>query len=81
MIMIVVVIVVYMFKKIINLDIVKEAYAFFPFFFHTYTFPFKLRNVLLCDKINEISFLIPSKYSAALSGYIFFCICSIQQLR
>ena len=49
--MIVVVIVVYMFKKIINLDIVKETYAFFPFFFQTYTFPFKLRNVLLCDKV------------------------------
>ena len=37
--------------KIINLDVIKEANAFFPFFFQTYTFSFKLRNVLLCDKV------------------------------
>ena len=35
----------------IDLVIIKEANAFFPFFFQTYTFPFKLRNVFLSDKV------------------------------
>ena len=39
----------YIFKKILDLDIIKEALAFIPLFFKSYAFPNKLCNVLVYD--------------------------------
>ena len=55
--------------KIMNLDIIKEAFVFIPFLFRTYIFPFKLCNVLVYDIVIHI--LIPSKKcSMTTSSYV-----------
>ena len=39
----------YIFKKILDLGIIKEAFAIIPFFFKSYAFPYKLCNVFVYD--------------------------------
>ena len=56
----------YIFKKLLDLGIIKEAFTIIPLFFKSYAFPYKLCNVLVYDIVIFISFLIPSKYSAVL---------------
>ena len=56
----------YIFKKILDLGIIKKAFTIVPLFFKSYAFPCKLCNVLVYDIVFFISFLIFSKYSAVL---------------
>ena len=37
------------FKKILDLGIIKEAFAIIPLFFKSYAFPYKICNVLVDD--------------------------------
>ena len=39
----------YIFKKMLDLDIIKEAFIFIPLLFKSYAFPYKLYNVLVYD--------------------------------
>ena len=39
----------YIFKKILDLGIIKEAFTIIPLFFKSYAFPYKLCNVLVYD--------------------------------
>ena len=46
----------YIFKKILDLGIIKEAFTIIPLFFKSYAFPYKLCNVLVYD---IVIFLFP----------------------
>ena len=39
----------YIFKKMLDLGIIKEAFAVIPLSFKSYAFPYKLCNVLVYD--------------------------------
>ena len=39
----------YIFKKILDLGIIKEAFTIIPLLFKSYAFPYKLCNVLVYD--------------------------------
>ena len=57
--------------KIMDLDIINEAFAFIKYFFQNYTFPFKLCNVFTC--LCNLWFLFWSLQNKLQSDYMFFC--------
>ena len=67
--------ILYIFKKLKDLDNIKESFAFIPLFFKSYTFPYKLCNVCVYDKV--IFYFLFDSFKIKWSYYIFFCICNI----